>query len=101
MRIPQSVLDLMWEFDPAGLAALTELPDALIERVMARGRWEDMRWLLAAADRERLRSYLERRGARVLPPRELRFWLFIARVPEPQATAWVSSAREREAAWKG
>jgi hypothetical protein len=101
MAIPKSVIALMWEYDPAALAALTDLPDAVIERVMERGRWAEMRWLLDAAGRERLSMFLQRRGGRTLPPRELRFWCWVTRVSEPQATAWVQQARQREALWRG
>ncbi len=101
MILPQAVLDLMWEYDTAALTEATHLPDALIGRVMARGRWEDMRWLLDTAGRERLRIFLESRGARTLGPREIRFWSFITGVPEQQAAEWANTARRREGAWRG
>jgi hypothetical protein len=101
MTIPQSILDLMWEYDSAALAALPDLPDSLIERVMARGRWQDMRWLLDTAGRETLRRFLESRGARSLEPREIRFWSWISGVPEEKADEWTREARKREAAWRG
>lgn len=100
MIIPQSVIDLMWEYDPMVLAVSTELPDAVMERVMARGPWNDMRWLLDTAGRDKLRDFLERRGIRTLPPRELRFWCWITGFPESQTADWVKLARIREAAWR-
>lgn len=73
----------------------------VIERVMARGTLADMRWLVAAFDRDRLAAYLAERGRRILPPRELRFWATICHVPEAEADAWVRAARERERMWRG
>jgi hypothetical protein len=101
MMIPQSVLDLMWEYDVAALGAAADYPDALIGRVMARGRWQDMLWLLDTVGRERLRSFMEGRGTRSLEPREIRFWAWITGVPEEQAAEWARRARQREAAWRG
>lgn len=101
MMLPQSVLDLMWEYDVAALKAAADFPDALIGRVMARGRWQDMLWLLHAVGRERLRNFMESHGARSLEPREIRFWSWITGVPEEQASGWVRGARQREAAWRG
>ena len=72
-----------------------------MERVMARGRWEEMCWLLAHFDRERLRSFLALRGLRRLPPRELRFWGVICGVPSEELDRWVAAARERERSWRG
>lgn len=101
MKLPPAILDLMWEYDRAALIASEEVPDVVLERVMTRGSWDDMRWLLASEERTRLAAYLERRGSRVLPPRALRFWCLAAGVGEPRATDWVRRARDREASWRG
>ncbi len=68
---------------------------------MQRGEWADMRWLIRAFDRGRLRSFLAERGRRVLPPRELRFWALVCGVPDQEQDAWVVEAKHRERAWRG
>ena len=73
----------------------------ITERVMARGGWADMRWLLATVGRERLAAYLAARGHRVLPPREVRFWATVCHVPDAEANSWVEEARRREREWRG
>ena len=98
--IPQSIIDLMWEYDRKGLLRLDEIPDVVIERVMLRATWAETRWLLKAVPAERLRSYLESRGSRVLPPREVRFWSWVAGVPDSEAGEWVRRARRSEALWR-
>ncbi|MEE4272053.1 MAG: hypothetical protein V2I67_10275, partial [Thermoanaerobaculales bacterium] len=60
---------------------------------------ESMRWLLGAYHRSELREFLERRGRRVLAPRELRFWSWATGVPDPVASSWVHEARERAEKW--
>ena len=101
MRFPAAVERLLWEYDLEALRAEPELPEIVIERVMARGGWEPMRWLLSTCDAERRRLFLEERGRRVLPPRELNFWAFASSVPEERTAEWVLEARKREAAWRG
>ncbi len=101
MRFPLSVERLLWEYELEALRAEPELPEVVIERVMARGGWEPMRWLLSSCSPERRRRFLEERGRRVLPPRELNFWAFASSVPEDRTAEWVLDARKREAAWRG
>ncbi len=74
---------------------------AAIERVMSRGLWADMRWLLESFDQAQLRQFLTGRGRRTLPPRELRFWGTICRVAPPELDRWVDAARRREGTWRG
>ena len=99
MKIPGHVLRLMWEYDRAVLQGGAEFPDALLERVMSAGGVSQMRWLLQAVDRARLAAYLESRGRRVLPARELRFWCHMAGIEESMASEWVRNARARERSW--
>jgi hypothetical protein len=101
MLIPDSIRALLWEYDVPKGPAGPEWDRAIVERVMSRGRLDDMRWLVATFDRPALTAYLQARGARVLPPRELRFWSTWCGVPSLQANAWVRSARARETAWRG
>ena len=101
MRIPASVERLLWEYDLEALRAEDELLEVVIERVMARGGLEPMRWLLKSTSPERRRRFLEERGRKVLAPRELNFWAFFSSVPEERTAEWVREARKREAAWRG
>ena len=101
MILPAGVERLLWEYDLDALREAPELPEVVLERVMARGGWEEMRWLLTTCSSERLRRFLEERGAGVLPPRELAFWSFACSVPEDRSTLWVREASQRQAAWRG
>lgn len=74
---------------------------AIIGRVMERGTWADMRWLLTSFGRERLAAFLADGGYRTLPPRELRFWSTICHAPEDQADRWVAAAITEGRAWRG
>ena len=101
MTLPQPILDLMWEYDPKALMDLSAVPDAVLERAMIRGGWEVMAWLKKSVGLERIREFLETRGRRVLPPRELRYWSFLCSIDESVADAWVLEAGRRTKAWRG
>lgn len=101
MNFPESVRALLHEYDTSAGTDGPAWERAAMERVMLRGLLEDMRWLLATFGRDRLRDFLEERGRRVLPPRELRFWCTICGTPRDDADAWVDEARRSERAWRG
>jgi hypothetical protein len=99
MQLPSHVQNLLWEYDLDDPQVVERLDRVIVERVMERGVWASMRWLLEAYSRSELREFLETRGRRVLPPRELRFWSWATGVPDPVATSWVQEARERAEKW--
>jgi hypothetical protein len=101
MQIPPRVQALLWDvsIDLSSVDARCER--LIIERVMDRGCWEDMRWLLRSFDGKRLRKFVRSRGRRVLAPRELRFWTTVCGVPKAEADIWVGEARKHERSWRG
>jgi hypothetical protein len=99
MDLPSHIQELLWEYDLEDPQGPERLERAIVERVMERGGWDSMRWLLGAFPRSELRGFLDRRGRRVLPPRELRFWSWVTGVADPVADSWVREARERTERW--
>ena len=101
MEIPETIRRLLWEYDLGALEDPGALDRAIFERVMERGGWHAMRWLLQTYSRDRLRIFLEDRGHRVLPARELRFWSWACGVPDSVTGEWVDLAKTREQTWRG
>jgi len=101
MPIPASICDLLWEYTVDGTVVDGPAENAVLERVMQVGGWDEMRWLLRTYGRRRLQEFLEDRGRRVLAPRELRFWAFVCGVPAEEQERWVTEARRRERMWRG
>ena len=101
MKIPSDIQRLLWEYDLDGIDSWTELPDVVVERVMSLGGWAEIQWLIREVGVERLRSYLERKGARVLPPREVAFWGLACSVPDALVQEWVTDSRARWSEWRG
>jgi hypothetical protein len=77
--IPAELTWLFWDVDP-GAIDLARDRDYVLERVMTRGDWRAMRWLVATYPPPDLATFLRARGDR-LPPRERAFWCLIADVP--------------------
>ena len=101
MVIPGEIRELLWDYDLDRLEDDAGLENAVIERVMQRGSWNQMRWLLKTIERPRLRVFLEDRGHRKLAPRELGFWALVSGVPAKTRDDWVDLARARELEWRG
>lgn len=74
--IPEELHWLFWEVDPAEIE-LERHRDYVLERIMTRGDWAAMRWLIRTVPAETLGEFLSRKGQR-LPPRERAFWSVIA-----------------------
>jgi len=70
---------LFWDVEPEDID-LDKHRDYVVERIMARGNWEAMRWLVRHVERETLADFLRRKGHR-LAPRERAVWSLIADVP--------------------
>lgn len=77
--IPDDVRWLFWEVDPDTID-LERHRDYVLERVMARGDWTAMRWLIRTVPAAQLAEFLVRKGKR-LAPRERAFWSLIAGCP--------------------
>ena len=100
MEIPARIQALLWEYSVDEVASSEGWEKTIIERVMQRGCWNDMLWLLRVFNRSRLRGFLEQRGRKTLAPRELRFWATMCGVADDQQDAWVREARTRGWFWR-
>lgn len=90
---------LFWEYDPATLDIAAHA-DLIIGRIMEQGDWAAMRWLRQAYPVERLVQFLEGRGRRTLPPRELNYWALVCGVDEDRRCQWVEDARNSTDVWR-
>lgn len=70
---PAAVEQLFWDVDP-GQVDIERHRSYVMERVMSRGTWEAMRWLLATYSAAAIREFVEAQGQKVLTPEVLAFW---------------------------
>ena len=99
MKIPESLFSLFWEYEPEKIDTYQHA-SLIMSRIMERGRWTDMVWLLNTYSRNELVDFLEKRGKNILPPRELNYWAFISNLPPEIRHEWIKSARERKDEWR-
>lgn len=99
MKIPESLFSLFWEYDPEKIDTIQHASQ-IMARIMERGRWTDMIWLLNTYSRDEIIKFLERRGKNILPPRELNYWVFICNLPPEIRHEWVKSVREERHEWR-
>ncbi|MBI4673794.1 MAG: hypothetical protein HY741_19270 [Chloroflexi bacterium] len=94
--LPAPILDQPLEFTPNGipvslrpffqeyvLEKLDPERDAftVIERTLAWGDVRELHWLFQRFDSARLKAFVEKYGARLLPRRRARFWALFFQVP--------------------
>jgi hypothetical protein len=97
-ELPEFVVSLFQEYKPGSLD-IDAHADLIVERIMERGSFASMGWLKKTYPRQQLVSFLERRGKRVLPARELNYWALVCGVPAAERREWVEKARERTDVW--
>ena len=97
-RIPAFLYPLFWEHNPEEIDILRH-SDSIMARIMERGTWEAMRWLRKTYEVPQIVSFLERRGRRILPLRELNYWALIAGVSEEKRRVWLKEAGEKHDVW--
>lgn len=97
-HIPEFLFPLFWEYEPENIHIVRHA-DFVMGRIMETGTWESMLWLRRTYSRERLISFLEKRGRRVLPPRELNYWALISGISREKREDWVMESRNKTHVW--
>lgn len=94
MQLPQSIASLFWDH-PAGAVALALHRDFVVERVLARGSWDDICWLRREVGDDALRHAIAVGRGRSLSRPQLRFWELVLELPQDDVEHWLSlPARE-------
>jgi hypothetical protein len=97
--LPESLFPLFWEYDPIRID-LVKHAGLIIGRIMERGSWASMLWLQKTYSRDQLVSFLEKKGHRMLPPRELNYWALVSDVDPVKKSEWLKKVREKPDVWE-
>lgn len=97
--LPVSLFPLFWEYDPSGID-LVKHASLIMGRIMERGSWASMLWLQKTYSRDQLVSFLEKKGHRMLPPRELNYWALVSDVDPVKRGKWLKMVREKPDVWE-
>jgi hypothetical protein len=78
--IPASAAAFFQEYDFAHLDAHQHAA-LIIERILAYGNRDEVRWLLETYGREQVRGWIEEQGVKRLSWRRLHLWCFVFDIP--------------------
>ena len=73
---------MLWDVDLAAFD-FDSASALVLERVMARGTWEAMKWLRGRYSNDVLAEFVRTRGVRALAPRDLAYWALVCDVDLP------------------
>lgn len=100
MKLPEFLFPLFWEYYPETID-IVKHAGPIMDRIMERGSWASMLWLRRTYSKDQLVSFLEKRGNRILPSRELNYWALISGIPPEKRQKWLEKARGRHHVWRG
>jgi len=68
----------------------------IIERMLERGTWEQLRWLFRTYGEERVARWVQQHGFRLLSKRSFALWRLALHVEEYVAPEWAREAKRME-----
>lgn len=86
-EIPPSTRWLFPEYNFEGMSAEEFFP-VIVERILNRGSWAEIRWLLERYGKERVAGWVQRHGYRRLDKRALHYWCWMLGVKEVRKPPW-------------
>jgi hypothetical protein len=95
--LPASTAWLFPEYDFADMDP-EEHAGVIIERVLERGSWDELRWLFTRYGEPRVAEWVRRHGFRLLSRRSFALWQVALGVDDYVAPTWAREAKEM-AAW--
>jgi hypothetical protein len=91
--LPVSAAWLFPEYEFAGMDA-EEHAGVVIERVLERGSWDELRWLFGRYGEPRVAEWVRRHGFRLLNKRTFALWQVALGVDDYVAPEWAREAKE-------
>ena len=88
--------DSKWLFPEYEFETMTvdQHQGVVIERILERGSWSQIRWLLATYGELQVSNWVMEHGFRLLSKRSFALWRLVLNIEEYKAPAWVIEAKE-------
>lgn len=108
MKVPASKLnqpdmpsDMAWLFPEYAFATMDVQTHrgVIIERVLERGSWEQLRWLFATYGEAAVADWVARHGFRLLSKRSFALWRLVLEVENYHAPDWAIAAKQLSESW--
>ena len=97
--IPEQFHSLFWDLDLDTIDIIAHR-DFIMGRIMELGSWNSMKWLRKTYSKDQILSYLNNRGKRILPFRELNYWLFIVGISSKKRDKLLKEVSESDYVWR-
>jgi len=91
-RLPADMAWLFPEYDFEKMD-LEHYWAVIIERVLERGTWAQLRWLFATFGEERVADWVRRHGFRLLSKRSFALWRLVLGITDYIAPEWAVEAK--------
>ncbi|KPA12794.1 hypothetical protein MHK_006965 [Candidatus Magnetomorum sp. HK-1] len=88
-----------WDCDPEKIDVVAH-SSFIMHRIMERGTYAAMRWLQQTYTDDQRCSFLEQKGYRVLPLRELNYWLLMSGVKDKRREILLDKSRKQNNVWQ-
>jgi hypothetical protein len=101
MKQPVMPSDTAWLFPEYAFAAMDVQTHrgVIIERVLERGSWEQLRWLFATYGEAAVADWVARHGFRLLSKRSFALWRLVLEVENYHAPDWAIAAKQLSESW--
>jgi len=93
--------DMAWLFPEYDFATMDSQSHqgVIIERVLERGSWEQVRWLFATFGEKVVAQWVSRHGFRLLSNRSFALWRLVLNVETYFAPDWAIAAKQSPESW--
>lgn len=95
VSLPRTAGWLFPEYDVASID-LDEHRGVIIERLLDRGTWDQLRWLFSTYGEGQVADWVRRHGFRLLSKRSFALWRVALGITDYQAPDWAIQARKIE-----
>lgn len=85
--LPQSSAWLFPDYEFARMNS-HDYANVIIERVLSRGSWEQIRWLFAQYERRLIREWIQQHGYRRLDKRVFHYWRWMLGITHYRVPPW-------------
>jgi hypothetical protein len=94
-RLPVTTAWLFPEYDFSSMD-LEQHRGVIVERLLERGTWEQLRWLFSTYGEGPVADWVRRHGLRLLSSRSFALWHLALGITETEAPDWAVEARSME-----
>ena len=95
LGLPSDSAWLFPEYDPSSLE-VERHSGVIIERLLERGSWDQVRWLFDTCGEDRVADWVRRHGFRLLSKRSFALWRLALGIEEYVAPEWARETRRME-----